>query len=199
MMRSVVDEGTGTGAKKLGVPVAGKTGTAADSRDAWFAGFTDELVAVAWVGFDTPKPMTRETGGKAALPIWLVAMRAALELELPEADESIRPARGIFEPPPNVLVRTIDRATGLLAPTTIVHADGTESPPDPATVMEEYFLPGTDPTQTANLEVASKADVLLDLYGDGPADEPEQDPGPAVEPDPVPENDSEPELPSISD
>jgi penicillin-binding protein 1A len=208
LMRSVVDEGTGTAAKKLGVPIAGKTGTAADSRDAWFAGFTDELVAVAWVGFDTPKPMTRETGGKAALPIWLTAMEAAVELELPEADEAIRPAQRIFAPPPSVLVRTIDRATGLLAPTSVVHADGTESPPDPATLLEEYFLPGTEPTQTANPEITSKADVLLDLYGDAPADTLSGEDAmvgrddPAAEPfdaAPAEAEPDEPALPSIED
>lgn len=207
MMRSVVEEGTGTAAKKLGVPIAGKTGTAADSRDAWFAGFTEELVAVAWVGFDTPKPMTRETGGKAALPIWLAAMTAARELELPEADEAIRPPQKIFEVPPSVLVRTIDRATGLLAPATVLHADGTESPPDPATLMEEYFVPGTEPTTTATPEVASKADVLLDLYGEGPADAPSgedalvgRDEGPN-EPAPTPDEPTpdEPALPSLED
>lgn len=215
LMRSVVEEGTGTGAKKLGVPVAGKTGTAADSRDAWFAGFTDDRVAVTWVGFDTPKPMTRETGGKAALPIWLAAMRGAIELELPEADEAIRPAQKIFTPPPSVLVRTIDRATGLLAPTSVIHADGTESPPDPAMLMEEYFLPGTEPTQIANPEVTSKADVLLDLYGDGPADapsgedamagredaaiEPEPTPSEPTPSEPTPEPEAEPALPSVED
>ena len=217
LMRSVVEEGTGTGAKKLGVPVAGKTGTAADSRDAWFAGFTEDLVAVAWVGFDTPKPMTRETGGKAALPIWLSAMRAAIELDLPEADEAIRPSQRIFAPPPSVLVRTIDRATGLLAPTSVVHADGSESPPDPSTAMEEYFLPGTEPTQTANPEVTSKADVLLDLYGDAPSGEdalagdggelrtpePAAEPEPSEpepsEPEPSEPKPSEPELPSVND
>lgn len=216
MMRSVVEEGTGTAAKKLGVPIAGKTGTAAEARDAWFAGFTEDLVAVAWVGFDTPKPMTRETGGKAALPIWMAAMTAARTLELPEADERIRPPYRIFEPPPSVLVRTIDRTTGLLAPTTVVHADGSESPPDPATLMEEYFLPGTEPTLSATPEAISKADVLLDLYGDGPSDAPSgedalvgttsanvdpNEPAPAA-PEPTPADPSEPapsepELPSL--
>jgi penicillin-binding protein 1A len=108
-----------------------------------------------------------------------------------------------------VLVRTIDRATGLLAPASVVHADGTESPPDPATVMEEYFLPGTEPTQTANPEVVSKADVLLDLYGDGPADAPSGEDAlvdaaaadpieaePTPEPEPAPAG---PGLPSIED
>ncbi len=181
LMRSVVEEGTGTRAKKLGVPVAGKTGTAAESRDAWFAGFTDELVAIAWVGFDTPKPMTRESGGKAALPIWLGVMQAARARELPVADPAIAPSFSPFSPPPNVSVRTIDKTTGLLAPTTVINADGVEVPPDPSTLMEEYFLPGTEPTEVASPQAEAKADILLDLYGDEPADaEPtdaELDPG----------------------
>ena len=170
MMRSVVEEGTGTKAKALGVPVAGKTGTAAESRDAWFAGFTEELVAIAWVGFDTPKPMTRESGGKAALPIWLGVMQAARARELPVADAAIAPSFSPFSPPPNVSVRTIDKASGLLAPATVTNADGLEVAPDPATLMEEYFLAGSEPTTVATPDAGAKADILLDLYGDEPAD-----------------------------
>ncbi|HVH97642.1 MAG TPA: PBP1A family penicillin-binding protein [Enhygromyxa sp.] len=184
MMRSVVEEGTGTKAKELKVPVAGKTGTAAESRDAWFAGFTQDLVAIAWVGFDTPKPMTRESGGKAALPIWLGAMKAARERELPVADPSIAPSFSPFSPPPSVSVRTIDKATGLLAPASVIDASGNEVPPDPATVMEEYFMPGTEPTTVASPQAEAKADILLDLYGDEPADA-ELDAAPQEEPDPL--------------
>ena len=189
--------GHGVKAKALGVPVAGKTGTAAESRDAWFAGFTDDLVAIAWVGFDTPKPMNRESGGKAALPIWLGVMRAARASDhLPIADPSIAPSFSPFSPPPGVSVRTIDKATGLLAATTIINADGVELPPDPATIMQEYFLPGTEPTEVASAQAEAKADILLDLYGDEPADaeldaapqvdefEAPSNPSPTVEPQP---------------
>jgi penicillin-binding protein 1A len=186
MMRSVVEEGTGTKAKQLGVPIAGKTGTAAESRDAWFAGFTEELVAIAWVGFDTPKPMTKESGGRAALPIWIGAMKAALQRPLPPDELSIVPSFSPFSPPPNVSVRTIDKASGLLAPTSVIDANGVEVPPDPATLMEEYFLPGTEPTAVAAAQAEAKADILLDLYGDEPADA-ELDAAPQVEPDPLDE------------
>ncbi|MCA9681952.1 MAG: PBP1A family penicillin-binding protein [Myxococcales bacterium] len=173
MMRSVVEEGTGTKAKALGVPIAGKTGTAAESRDAWFAGFTKDYVTISWVGFDTPKPMTRESGGRAALPIWLGVMQAAKTLELGPVDEALRPQFSPFTPPPTVSVRSIDKQTGLLAPTTVTNAEGLEVPPDPATIMEEYFLAGTEPTQVASPEAGSeaKADILLDLYGDEDAAE----------------------------
>ncbi|WP_106089863.1 penicillin-binding protein 1A [Enhygromyxa salina] len=203
MMRSVVEDGTGQRAKALGVPVAGKTGTAAESRDAWFAGFTQDLVAIAWVGFDTPKPMKRESGGKAALPIWLGAMMAAGAREGPVADPGIAPTNSPFSPPPSVSVRTIDKTTGLLAPPFVVDADGIERPPAADTIMEEYFLPGTEPTEVASALAEAKADILLDLYGDEPADaeldgfaaddaaptddfvvEPPSDPAP-VAPDPI--------------
>ncbi|WP_224249034.1 penicillin-binding protein 1A [Hyalangium gracile] len=80
LMRGVVLEGTGGPAQRLGKPSAGKTGTTNDSFDTWFSGFTRDLVTVAWVGYDlNPHPLNRfETGGRAALPIWLDYMKKAL-------------------------------------------------------------------------------------------------------------------------
>lgn len=148
MMTSVVEEGTARAARALGRPVAGKTGTSAEHRDAWFAGYTPRHVAVAWVGFDVPKKIGKsETGGKAALPIWLTAMKAA------EADQPGLP----FVPPASVQVRTIDRLTGLLAP-----ADA-----KPEDVLEEYFVAGSEPIETAEPAAMPTGDVVLDLYGDG--------------------------------
>jgi penicillin-binding protein 1A len=81
LMRGVVREGTGAAANRLGKPAAGKTGTTNDSFDAWFTGFTRDLVTSAWVGYDlNPHPLNRyETGGRAALPIWLAYMKVALD------------------------------------------------------------------------------------------------------------------------
>ena len=81
LMRGVVREGTGAMANRLGKPAAGKTGTTNDSFDAWFTGFTKDLVTTAWVGYDLNQhPLNRaETGGKAALPIWLAYMKGALD------------------------------------------------------------------------------------------------------------------------
>ena len=62
MMQSVVNNGTGKNAKQL-YPVYGKTGTSQDNRDAWFAGYTDRMVAVVWLGNDDNSPMRRITGG----------------------------------------------------------------------------------------------------------------------------------------
>ncbi|RKG74346.1 penicillin-binding protein 1A [Corallococcus terminator] len=81
LLRGVVLQGTGGPAQKLGKPAAGKTGTTNDSFDAWFSAYTKDLVTVAWVGYDlNPHPLGRyETGGRAALPIWLNYMKRALE------------------------------------------------------------------------------------------------------------------------
>jgi len=106
MMRGVVENGTGAAAKALARPVAAKTGTAQDHRDAWFVGFTPDLVAGVWVGFDDHAPLgPRETGAGAALPPWLSFMQAALGAR-PPSD---------FQPVPGVELARIDPATGLLA------------------------------------------------------------------------------------
>ena len=158
MMTSVVQEGTGRGAKALKRPAAGKTGTSAEHRDGWFAGFTPRTVAVAWVGFDRPRPLGRgETGGRAALPIWLYAMQAA---------ESGKPPLS-FDPPASVLVRTIDKRTGLLAPEPVMGADGAVLEGDPEELMEEYFVAGTEPVEHAEPAAIPAGDAVLDLYGDG--------------------------------
>ncbi|MHB8829197.1 MAG: penicillin-binding protein 1A [Syntrophales bacterium] len=80
VMQDVVESGTAQMIKNLGRPVAGKTGTTDDTRDAWFLGFTPSLVAGTWVGFDQERPMGRqEVGGRAAAPIWLYFAQKALE------------------------------------------------------------------------------------------------------------------------
>jgi penicillin-binding protein 1A len=92
MMKDVIRRGTGVRAMQLGRhDLAGKTGTTNDQRDAWFNGFNQELVAVAWVGFDQIKPLgSHETGSHAALPIWVDFMREALrgvpEKQMPRPD-----------------------------------------------------------------------------------------------------------------
>lgn len=145
MMTDVVQGGTGTRAKALGRPVAGKTGTSADHHDAWFAGFTPRTVAVAWVGFDRPRPLGKgETGGRAAAPMWVEAV-AAVETG---------PAQ-TFVPPPTISVRRIDRATGLLA----------RPEAEAKTTLDEVFVAGTEPVDEASADARPTGDVLLDLYG----------------------------------
>src|SRR5204862_3555854 len=88
MLRDVVDRGTGAAARAMGVsgPVAGKTGTTDDYRDAWFVGFSSSVVVGVWVGFDQPAPIGREAyGARVALPIWAEFMkRTARQLPAPE-------------------------------------------------------------------------------------------------------------------
>jgi penicillin-binding protein 1A len=81
MLEEVIQFGTGVQAKALGRPAAGKTGTTQDYTDAWFMGFTPQLTCGVWVGYDDKQISLgkRETGAKAALPIWLQFMKAALE------------------------------------------------------------------------------------------------------------------------
>ncbi len=106
MLRDVIERGTGRRARTLArKDIAGKTGTTNDQRDAWFAGFNSGLVAVAWVGFDRLQPLgERETGSRAALPMWLAFMQESLRdapeefLEQPEGMITVRidPETGHF-------------------------------------------------------------------------------------------------------
>lgn len=127
LMRSVVEEGTAMAVRELDRPAAGKTGTAQEFRDAWFSGYTTELVATAWVGFDDHGPLgPGETGGRAALPVWLQFMKAA---------HQGRPPRD-FEVPPGVASVRIDPVTRLLAGKSV-----------PGRL--EPFVEGTQPTALA--------------------------------------------------
>ncbi|MBU8898394.1 PBP1A family penicillin-binding protein [Corallococcus sp. M34] len=127
LMRSVVEEGSARAVRELNRPAAGKTGTTNDAKDTWFSGYTTDWVASAWVGFDDNTPLgSTETGGRAALPIWLSFMRVAHE-GLPVHD---------FEVPPGITQVRVDPATGLLAGTSV-----------PGRL--EPFLEGTQPTAEA--------------------------------------------------
>src|SRR5439155_12611702 len=82
LLQSVIDHGTGKRAKELARPAAGKTGTTNDMNDAWFIGYTPQLLAGLWVGFDEKRSLGKqETGGRIAAPIWLRFMQSALEDE----------------------------------------------------------------------------------------------------------------------
>ena len=107
LLRDVVQRGTAVKAKSLQrTDLAGKTGTTNDQKDAWFNGYTPDLVAIAWVGRDNSKSLGRwETGGKAALPMWIDFMRYALK-DKPELE---------FIIPADISKVLIDPETGLLA------------------------------------------------------------------------------------
>jgi penicillin-binding protein 1A len=105
LMRDVVESGTARKAMGLGVTLSGKTGTTNDFRDAWFVGYTPELVTVAWVGLDDNKAMGRgQYGGDVALPIWMDYMREAIKTYPPSK----------FEQPQNIVMTLVDSKTGLL-------------------------------------------------------------------------------------
>jgi penicillin-binding protein 1A len=123
MMEGVVQRGTGTGARSLGRPVAGKTGTSNDYKDAWFIGFTPELAVGVYVGFDQPRNMGRQaTGGEMAVPIFTDFMSNALKGEPPTP----------FNMPSGMAQVWIDPASG-------VKANGGEA------AIYEAFKPGTGP------------------------------------------------------
>src|SRR5262249_12899805 len=123
MMRSVLNEGTGAGARAAGftLDAAGKSGTTNDLRDAWFVGFTPDLLTVVWVGYDDTQPVSL-SGSQAALPIWTQFMKSAT---------AGRPNTE-FEVPEGITFAEIDRDTGKLA-----------VPGCPRT-FNESFLSGTE-------------------------------------------------------
>ncbi len=131
VLEGVTESGTGAAARSLNRVVAGKTGTTDDLADAWFVGFSPSLVAGVWVGFDQKKSLgARETGSRAALPIWISFMKGAHE-GLP-AERFTRPAGIIYVP--------IDRRTGLRATVS------SECP----TPFLEAFIEGTEPTEACS-------------------------------------------------
>lgn len=92
MLREVVLHGTGIAASTLKYPLAGKTGTTNNFTDAWFVGFSPSITCGVWVGYDEKKFLgARETGARAALPLWMDFMKAALSGQDP----------GEFQPPPD--------------------------------------------------------------------------------------------------
>ncbi|MFH1079784.1 MAG: PBP1A family penicillin-binding protein [Pseudomonadota bacterium] len=104
VMQDVVEVGTGRVVKSIGRPVAGKTGTTDDVRDAWFIGYTPSLVTGVWVGFDQEQSLGKqEVGGRAAAPIWLYFMERALQGKPVE----------VFPVPPGIVFSRIDSGTGL--------------------------------------------------------------------------------------
>jgi penicillin-binding protein 1B len=127
LMEGVLIYGTGAGVRTRGltVPAAGKTGT---SRDGWFAGFTSQLLCVVWVGFDDNHDLNLE-GAKAALPIWTEFMKRALQLQAYKDPKPFKPASGVTS-------AQIDPETGTLAT------------PNCPTTRTEFFIAGTEPTES---------------------------------------------------
>jgi penicillin-binding protein 1B len=131
MLRSVINEGTAASARALGftADAAGKTGTTNDYRDAWFAGFTPDLLCVVWVGFDDNTPVGL-SGTRAALPIWVDFMNVALG--------GRKPAE-FAAPPEGIVFVDIDAETGLLAR------------PGCPKKRSEAFVAGTEPREVCGV------------------------------------------------
>ena len=124
LLESVINNGTGAGVRARGfrLPAAGKTGT---SHDGWFAGFTSNLLAVVWVGYDDDRDLNI-TGAQSALPVWTEFMKRTLRLI---------PLQGLtaFNQPDGIETAEIDNLTNLVALA------------DPALTHSEVFIAGTEP------------------------------------------------------
>jgi penicillin-binding protein 1A len=138
MLQGVIERGTATAARVLGRPLAGKTGTTNDAKDAWFVGFSPDLVVGVFVGFDQPASLgPRETGASVALPIWIDFMKGALDGTPPVP----------FRTPPGIHLVQVDAATGR------------RPGPDTKVVVSEAFLPGTEPPAGAPAPIAPTSDL----------------------------------------
>lgn len=128
LLKEVVTSGTGYRARALNRPAAGKTGTTDDSADAWFIGYTPDLLAAVWAGFDDNSKSlgNQETGARAASPMWLKFMQQALQEEGIIKD---------FQTPRRIVFARIDRKTGKLS---------NRDTPD---TVQEAFLEGTLPQE----------------------------------------------------
>jgi len=139
IMEGVVERGTGVRLRELGRPLAGKTGTTNENRDAWFMGFSPDMAVGVYVGFDQPESLgDRETGSSVAIPIWKAFMADALE------DQPIVP----FRIPSDIRLVRIDGDRGLL-PGTLTER-----------IIVEAFRPGTEPTEAADSTFISSDDVI---------------------------------------
>ena len=140
LLQGVVERGTGWKAREVGRPVAGKTGTTNDYRDAWFIGYTPNLVAGVWVGYDDQHSLgPKATGSRAALPIWVEFMRRAHEGQV-AAD---------FPAPDNISFRNIDPRSGLLSTERCRSS------------LREAFIPGTEPRRYCDEAGAPGGEVSI--------------------------------------
>lgn len=170
MLEGVVQRGTGRSIASLNRPLAGKTGTTNEGREAWFVGFSPDLAVGLYVAFDTPVSLGRtpwgseETGSSAAAPVFKEFMAKALDGK----------PRNPFRTPSDVRLVRIDAATGKLAG------------PDSTKVIMEAFKPGTEPTRgQAPIFIAGGVDdpASLDTAGTGEpvdGDAPDGRPAPPV-------------------
>lgn len=135
MLKGVITRGTGTTAD-IGRPAAGKTGTTSQDRDAWFAGYTPDLVGVVWMGFDREKGLGRIYGSTIPAPIWRHTMLAA-HRDLPVRD---------FPEPKNIIRVKVCLKSGDLPGKYCAPSD----------LAEEIFIKGTEPQDPCTVHVAAR-------------------------------------------
>jgi penicillin-binding protein 1A len=158
LLTSVVQTGTGKLARSLGRPIAGKTGTSNQAKDAWFVGYSTDIACAVWTGYDDAVPLgAAEAGATAALPAFVEFMKQA-HAKRPVAD---------FAVPNGVTRAKIDPLTGLLAR------------PDQEDALEEVFVVGTEPQGEAPLP--PDAGVDAEAVDAAPVAAPPQDAGAPVE------------------
>jgi penicillin-binding protein 1A len=139
LMHEVATVGTGAQASRLGKPAAGKTGTTNDSFDTWFMGFTHDLFAGVWLGYDQNEmPLGRyETGGRAALPIWLAYMRAALR-DRPQPDFPIPDGIAFVRIEPSTGKVSVD-GHGVVEPFKAENQPVASAPDKPTVEVQDLF------------------------------------------------------------
>jgi penicillin-binding protein 1A len=183
LMRDVVDRGTGSGVRAAlpaNIPAAGKTGTTDEGADVWFIGVTPDVVAGVWLGFDRPQAILADaSGGGLAAPVWGRVVADYYRRHTPPAP---------WNAPPDLQVREVDRRTGMLATPFCPRED----------VVSEFFLPGTEPTQSCPLHpdasfggdswLGRAAHAVGDVLGGGDSgDDGQQEPAPAPRLKPPPQ------------
>jgi penicillin-binding protein 1A len=168
LLRAVTQHGTAAAAAQLNHPIGGKTGTTSDFTDAWFLGFSPSITCGVWMGYDNSQPLgEKETGARAALPVWMAFMRAAIvgkdderflgdDLETPPLDLASTPAK-----------KPAIKETAKSEPARPQTAT-TESPAKPASIAKPHPSPARPPASQTAREPALPVKAPL--------------PGPAVKP-----------------
>ena len=140
LLRAVTQHGTGAAAAQLNHPLGGKTGTTSDFTDAWFLGFSPSITCGVWVGYDSRQSLgEKETGAKAALPIWMTFMRVAIagkdsEQFLMDAQQDDLLEAGVAAPPKPGAVNVVAGSGSVVATTRPIKADAGARPVAPATL-----------------------------------------------------------------
>jgi penicillin-binding protein 1A len=160
ILEGVIQRGTGARAREIGKPLAGKTGTTNDYRDAWFVGFSPDLAVGVYVGFDEPRNLGRgEAGSRAALPIWKDFMAQAL------ADAPATP----FRIPDGIRMMRVS------------HATGQPARPGDQDVIWEAFKPGEEPERSGSVMTGQAGTIMPGRGGTLPENAPASPNAPAAQ------------------